>query len=133
VLNLKGSVARHASFGRHQTRRRWDISRVSPSWRQPVQRLQNGKSGRATTTTTWLKSYGVAQLRSSAYHDDIGCTATSHDHQAKLINFYSRPNPPPLRDLLPPTVIHCTASTNLPGELRSLREVTSDSALNLAF
>jgi hypothetical protein len=101
VLNLKGSVARHASFGRHQTRRRWDISRVSPSWRQPVQRLQNGKSGRATTTTTWLKSYGVAQLSSSAYHDDISCSATSHDHQAKLINFYSRPNPPPCEIFYP--------------------------------
>jgi hypothetical protein len=52
---------------------------------------------------------------------------------SKVDKFLLATKSTPLRDLLPPTVIHCTASTNLPGELRSLREVTSDSALNLAF
>jgi hypothetical protein len=102
VLNLKGSVAHHANFGQHQTRRRWDILLLSPSWRQPVQRLQDGNSRRATVTTTWLKSHDMAQWRSPAYHDNTGCSATSHDHQVQSISFYSRPNPPPLRDLLLP-------------------------------
>jgi hypothetical protein len=34
-------------------RLRQDIVLAAPSWRQPVQRLRNGKSGRATVTTTW--------------------------------------------------------------------------------
>jgi hypothetical protein len=133
VLNLKGSVACHANFGRHKTRRWWDISPLSLSWRQPMQRLRDGNSGRATVTTTWLKRHGEAQLRSPAYHDDTGCSATSPGYQVQSISFNPRPNPLPCELFYSPTVIHCAASTNLPGGLGSWRELTGDNTLNLAF
>jgi hypothetical protein len=34
-------------------RLRQDIVLAAPSWSQPMQQLRNGKSGRATVTTTW--------------------------------------------------------------------------------
>jgi hypothetical protein len=80
----------------------WDISLASPSWPQPVQGLQDGNSRRATVITTWWKSHGMAQLRSPAYHDDTGRSATSHDHQVQPISFYPRPNPLPARSFTPP-------------------------------
>jgi hypothetical protein len=124
---------RHANFGRNQTRRRWDISLASPSWSQPVQRLQDGNSGRSTVTTTWWKSHDVAQLSSSAYHDDTSRSTMWHGHQVQPISSYPQPNPPPCQIFYSPTVIHCAASTNLPDELGSWHELTGDSALNLVF